>query len=244
MKIIAIIQARMESTRLPKKVLMNICERPILDHIVERVKQSKYIEKVVIATSTNEADNEINEFARSDKIDCFRGSQENILERFYLCSQKYMPQIVIRLTGDNALVDAEIIDEGIEKFIKEEVDYLYYREGLPLGMCIEIFTYSALEKAYEEAKDAECLEHVTPYLYKNKKFKSMRASISGVDYSWLRWTVDEKEDLELVTKIYEYLYPLNPNFNFNDILNAYKANPDWISINQNNKQKQLSYTGN
>lgn len=244
MKIIAIVQARMGSSRLPGKVLMNICGKPVLWHIVNRAKKSNYLDSVIIATSTEPEDDEIERFAYKYDIAVFRGSQDNVLERFYQCAGQCNAECIVRLTGDNTLIDPHIIDKGIEYFMGEkELDYLSYREGLPLGMSVEIFTYRALETAYLEATDMECLEHVTPYLYHNKdKFKVVKAECEGVDHSELRWTLDTRQDYELIQKIYEKLYTDAENiFSYEDILKEY-AN-DWKLVNAGIRQVKIEYTG-
>lgn len=245
MRIIAIIQARMESTRLPGKVLIDLCGKSVLEHIVTRARKSKYINEVVVATSTNNADDAIEEFTKANNIQYYRGSQENVLERFYKCAKQYNPDIIVRLTGDNTLIDYQIIDEGIEYFIeKKNSDYIYYREGLPVGVAVEIFRFSALERAFMEADDSECLEHVTPYIYRNpEKFNSERVKVKGEDYSSLRWTLDTESDFELVSEIYNAVYLQNPQFSFYDILEEYKKHPEWIEINSKIEQVKVKYEG-
>lgn len=245
MEITAIIQARMGSTRLPGKVLREICGKPVLWHIVNRVSGSDYLDKIIIATSDHPADDIIEQFTMGYKLDVYRGSQYNVLERFYKCAVQYKTDLVVRLTGDNALIDPHIIDLGIEYFIKETgTDYLYYREGLPLGMAVEIFTFQALETAYKEATDAECLEHVTPYLYKNSKFNAKRVSGIGKNYSNYRWTMDTEQDYNLIKKIYENLYRNEEDiFYFEDILEQYLYHDEWSGINSGVKQIRVNYKG-
>ncbi len=245
-KITAIIQARMESTRLPGKVLKSICGVPILKHIVNRVSMSEMVDSIIVATSQNQADDVIEEFCVNNKILYFRGSQENVLQRFVDCANKYKSDIIIRLTGDNALIDSEIIDSGIKEFQCEgKVDYLYYKEGLPIGMAIEIFKYSALARAYKEAKDSECLEHVTPYLYKNPdKFIVKRSCCNNNDYSNLRWTIDTRSDFILVSNIYNVLYQqYGDKFHYNDIIKEYKKHKEWYRINDEINQVKIYYQG-
>lgn len=245
MKILAIIQARMESTRLPKKVLTELCKKPMLWHIFQRVSQSTYINHTALATSTNQADNELEEFAKRNNFFFFRGSQENVLERFYRCAALFKPDLVIRLTGDNALIDPKIIDQGVETYLQEpDLDYLYFREGLPLGMAVEIMRFDALERAFSEAGEPDCFEHVTPYLYKNPHlFHSKRVPNIGRDYSHLRWTMDTKEDYLLISSIYNALYQEKQFFYYEDILNAYETHREWFTINSAIEQVKVTYTG-
>lgn len=245
MKIIAIIQARMESTRLPGKVLMEICKKTVLGHIVTRVRKSKLLDEVIVATSLDKSDDAIVQFTKINKIKCFRGDQKNVLDRFYKCAMQYEPDIILRLTGDNVIVDSHIIDEGIDYFLqKKTLDYLYYREGLPIGMAVEIFKFSALEKAYKNATNPECIEHVTPYIYHNKeKFISERVKCVGRDYSKLRWTLDTVQDYTLISKIYESLYDENEDFHYEDVINKYKEHKEWVLINRDINQVKVQYKG-
>lgn len=245
MKIIAIIQARMESTRLPGKVLKTICGKPILQHIIERVRFSKYLDEIIIATSNHKADDAIERFANKYNISVYRGSQENVLQRFAECAKLYKADLIVRLTGDNTLVDSDIIDKGIETYQEEELDYLYYQEGLPIGMAVEIFRYEALVRAYKEASDKECLEHVTPYLYKNEDiFKIKRSVCKDKQLQKLRWTIDTEEDLKLVEAIYNELYPkYQEKFNLEDIMLEYNQHPEWNKINNSVQQVKVLYQG-
>ena len=246
MKVAAIIQARMGSSRLPGKVLMNLCGRPVLWHIVNRIQESRYIDSVIIATSKNREDDVVERFAVENYINIYRGSQMNVLERFYKCARQYRPDIIVRLTGDNALIDPRIADLGIEYFFsKKDLDYVYYREGLPLGMAFEIFSSQALAKTYAEAEDAECLEHVTPYMYLNQdKFRSERVHVIGEDNSNLRWTLDTRRDYELLKRIYESLYSKDkPFFCYEDILEEYRSHEEWKMVNSDVKQVELRYRG-
>ena len=167
-----------------------------------------------------------------------------MLERFYDCATFYKADILVRLTADNALVDAGIIDAGITYFQKHTYDYVYYREGLPIGMACEIFTYDALKRAYENASDAECLEHVTPYLYKNPHlFHVERVGCIGENLGFLRWTMDTELDKELITQIYNCIYTRKNNFTYRDILEEYKIHPGWTQLNSSVEQVAVTYRG-
>lgn len=206
MKIIAIIQARMESTRLPGKVLKPVAGEPMLKRIVERVSKSRCLDSVIVATSCSAADNAIEDFCRQEGFFCFRGSQDNVLERYYQCSRQYQGEIIIRLTADNVFVDSDIIMEAVQHFqLDGQIDYLYYREGLPLGMAVEVFTAEALGRAYQEAEDAECKEHVTLYMYRNPEtFRCVREK-GNEDYSFLRLTMDTDKDYQMIEELYTRL---------------------------------------
>ncbi len=245
MRTVAIVQARMGSSRLPNKVMMELCGHPALWHIYDRIRRSKRVDEFVIATSSMPENDGIEAFAMKNGISVFRGSEDNVLERVYLAAKKANADAVVRLTGDNVLVCAEIIDAGAVYFEQEgSLDYLYYREGLPLGLAVEIMKYDALECAYLEAADAECLEHVTPYLYRNpQRFCCHRHVGLGEDCSKIRWTMDTPEDYELIEKIYAELYKEGEYFGYLDALQEYKKNAAWPALNQSVLQKKISYQG-
>lgn len=238
MKIIAVIQARMESTRLPGKVLKPVAGEPMLKRIVERVSQSRCLDSVIVATSCNSADNAIEEFCRQEGILCFRGSQDNVLERYYQCSSQYQGEIIIRLTADNVFVDPDIIMDAVQCFqINGQIDYLYYREGLPLGMAVEVFTMEALRKAYQEAGDAECKEHVTLYMYRNpRSFHCVREKGSE-DYSFLRLTMDTAKDYQMIEELYTCLLHKGMAVSYGNVVKELLHNEKLRSINEGIVQK-------
>ena len=246
MRTVAIVQARAGSSRLPNKVMMDLCGHPVLWHIHDRVRRSKWVDDFVVATSVMPENDGIEAFALQNGIHVFRGSEENVLERFYLAAKEAAAEIVIRLTGDNALVCPEIIDEGAAYFEQTQtLDYLCYREGLPLGLSVEVIGFHALERAYQEADDAECLEHVTPYLYRNPgQFHCYRYPCIGEDYSRIRWTVDTQEDYNLVRNIYESLYTEGGCFGYQEALQIYLAHPQWAGLNSSVVKKKILYSGN
>ena len=242
MKKVAIIQARTSSTRLPEKVLMKLGDKPMLINIIERVARARSIDEVVVATSDEPADDKVEELLEGTGISCFRGSLDNVLERFYLCAKEHNADIVVRFTGDNALVDTGMIDEAMQVFTDEKVDYIAYKESFPIGMCIEAFTFAALERSYNEADDPDCREHVIPYIVNNPEmFKVLICTDESNDRSDLRFTVDTPEDYEFVRRIYDRF---NSNdFGYNDILKVLKDNPDWLDINKIIRQKMYEYKG-
>lgn len=243
MKTVAIIQARASSTRLPGKVLMELGNKPMLINIVDRVRRSKKVDEIVVATSNESSDDIIVGLLSVNGIPIFRGSLNNVLERFYLCAKKYSADVVIRLTADNALVDPKIIDEAVTTFLNRNADYVYYKRSLPLGMCVEVFSFESLEKSYNDTSNGECLEHVTPYIRNNPElFKVMNYSDeSDIDYSDLRFTIDTPQDFEFVSKIYDY-FDYN-SFSYEDIIVLLKHHPEWKLINQGIEQKIVQYTG-
>ncbi len=242
MKTVAIIQARTTSTRLPGKVLMSLGGKPLIVNIVERANRAGMVDEVVVATSDERADDIIESLLAEIGVPCFRGNLNNVLERFFLCAKEHGADIIIRLTGDNALIDSRIIDEAVRFFVNQKVDYIHYKKSLPLGMCIEIFTFNALERAYYEAENEECLEHVTPYIYCNQdKFSVIDYMDDDKDYSDLRFTIDTINDYNFVKKIYDNFS--GNSFTYEDVLNLLEKHKEWTLINQKEVQNILIYDG-
>lgn len=236
MKIIAIIQARTGSKRLPNKMFLKILGRPILWHVIERVKASKLIDEIVIATTRAKEDKKILKLAKKLKLKCYQGKINDVLDRFYQAAQKFDAQTIVRITPDDIFEDPTIIDLLIRTFIKAKGKYDYVSNTInqtyPEGIDAEVFSFEALKKAYREAKKSSEREHVTPYIWKNtQKFK-----IKKVDYkkniSFLRWTVDYPQDLKFAREVYQRLYRKKRIFLMKDVLNLLKKEPNLQKINQ------------
>ncbi len=231
--ILAILQARLSSSRLPGKVLKHILGKPMLLHQIERIQNSKRIDKLVVATSTEKSDDAIEKMCLDNNVEVFRGELENVLDRFYQCAKKYNPDYIVRLTGDCPLADWKIIDDMIQYYLDEELDYMSTSPKLPDGLDAEVMTMSALSEAKQKAVLPSELEHVTQYINKNpNKFKNEHFNFDK-DLSHIRWTVDEPEDFILVEKIYQALYEDNPLFLMNDILKLLDQRPELNKINGN-----------
>ncbi len=241
-KIVAIIQARVGSTRLPRKVLKEIEGKSVLSHVVDRVKQCKYIDKIVIATSYLEQDTDIEKEANNIGVDCFRGSEEDVLSRYYNVANKTNADIVIRITADCPCIDYKIIDCMIEEFIKKnEIDYMNntIKETFPRGYDVEIFTIESLNKAYENAEKNYEKEHVTPYIYTHPDKFNISVYKNDIDYSCYRLTLDTEEDFIVISKVYEGLYKANKYFGLQEVIKFMKENSELVKINQYVKQKKL-----
>jgi len=200
-KILCILQARMSSTRLPGKILKEIKDKPLIAYEIDRIKKSKKIDKIVIATSYDATNDILEDFCKKYNIDCFRGEENDVLKRFFDCSNKYDDyDIIVRLTWDCPLIDPDILDETIKKFLKADVEYWSNSEPptFPDWLDAEIFTRTALEITNEKSVLLSEREHVTPYM--KKHFKKINYAFD-IDFSWYRLTVDEKEDLELIEKL-------------------------------------------
>lgn len=239
--IIAIIQARMSSQRLRNKVVADIVGQPMIWHVVNRVKSAKKINKVVLATSDQPADQKVIAVARQIGVDSYAGSESDVLDRYYQAAKKYNADIIVRVTGDCPLVDPNIIDQTVEYFLNNDFDYVstaHTNESMnsayPDGLDTEVFNFSSLAKAWQEAKLKSEREHVTPYIWKNPKiFKisNWQGDDCDQDYSKMRWTVDEECDLKFVREVYKNLYSNKNVFSMKDILNLLKKNPELTEIN-------------
>lgn len=212
MKIVAIIQARMTSSRLPGKILMNVQEKSLLEINLYRIGKSKKIDKVILATTSLASDDKTQSLSESFGVDVFRGDENDVLDRFYQAVKQkldYIPEYIVRLTADCPLIDAELIDKIIEETVSNNLDYCSntLEPTYPDGQDVEVFKFSCLEKAWNEAKLQSEREHVTPYIWKNSTIKganlftSKSFSDTDVDYSALRMTVDEIVDFELIKHI-------------------------------------------
>lgn len=242
-KAVAIIQARMDSERMPGKVILPFLGRPVIEIIFQRVKQCQEIDEVIVATSVEQKDDALAEVCEEKRIPCFRGNLHNVLERFYDCADYAKAEVIIRLTGDNPFADGSVIAEGMRYFHTHDLDYIYYREGLPLGVGVEIFSFSALKKAYEKAVNSDCLEHVTPYIYQNPSVFAVERvkRREDEDDSRIRLTMDTDKDRMLVRQIFEHFGSISVPYQ--EVVRLLKDNQDLQNINQGVVQKSISYKG-
>lgn len=247
MNIVCIIQARTTSSRLPNKVLLNLPyngNKTVLEQVINRVKESKYINKIVVATTINETDNKIERLCENLQISCYRGSEDNVLSRYYKAATEYKANLVIRITSDCPCIDYKIIDELIEKHLDEENDYTSNSlvRTFPHGLDCEIFSYKILKEAYENAKEKFEFEHVTPYIYKTNKNKYKIGQLllnKNKEYSKIRITLDTKEDYILLCEVYDNLYNNNKYFNCEDIIDLFEEKKWLYLINNSIEQKRV-----
>lgn len=206
-RVIAIIQARMASTRLPGKVLKKIGGKFILEILANRLKRAKRISSIVVATTERKEDDKIVELAKKLSVEWFRGSEDDVLTRFVEASRTVNADIIVRITSDNPLTDPELMDGLIKAHLESEADYTHCIES-PLGTSVEVVNRGILERIDPVAKDAEYREHVTLYIREHPKlFKihTVKAEDFGLNYPDFRLTVDTEEDLELMRKLQENL---------------------------------------
>ncbi len=243
MRIIGIVQARMSSTRLPGKVLMPIVGQPMLALQMARLKHVKNVTEWVLATSTDPSDDILNQFATKSGLSLFRGELLDVLHRYHTCATIHNADAIVRVTADCPVIDPDVCSSVLNLFLNTpEIDYTSntLNRTFPRGLDIEVFTMSALKRAYENAHKPEEREHVTLHMYTNPKLFKLNNYAGDSDYSQLRLTVDTQEDFELISTIYDNLYSKKPNFLLNDILTLFAKHPDLPMRNQHVQQKSLS----
>lgn len=239
MNVVAIIQARMGSTRLPGKILADIEGYPMLWQVARRVQAAKTIEKIVIASTTERSDDIVEAFCHEHGLSCFRGSEKDVLDRYYQAAREYRADAVVRITSDCPLIDPEIIDRTVRAFLEESPDYGSNSivRSFPRGLDVEVMSFDALEVAWREAAQDYQRVHVTPYLYENpERFKILSLTADN-DYSTHRWTVDAPEDLEFVRAVYSRFE--DEIFLFKEVLRLLEVEPDLADLNRSIMQKAL-----
>ena len=228
---VALIQARMGSSRFPGKVLEDLAGRPMLWRVAERVRRARSVDKVVIATTDHEIDDPIAEFCEREGISCFRGSEQDVLDRFYRAAKATGADIVVRITADCPLIDPAVIDKVVARFAGGDCDYVcnVLRYTYPDGLDTEVFSFAALERAWQEARKPSEREHVTPYLRTDKFRIANVESENPVSPDQFRWTVDHPADLEFVRNVYG-AFSTSAEFGFQEIFDLLKERPDLATI--------------
>jgi spore coat polysaccharide biosynthesis protein SpsF (cytidylyltransferase family) len=232
--ILAILQARLSSTRLPGKVLKEILGKPMLQLELERIQQCKSIDKIIVATSDASDDKDIKKLCDTLAIDCYQGNLGDVLDRYYQAAIQYNPDHIVRLSGDCPLHDPILIDKIIQEYLEKELDYCCNTidPTFPDGLDTWVFSFDALRESWEKAKRPSEREHVVMYIKKNPdKFKIMNYK-GNQDLSAMRWTVDEPQDFTFVKTVYEALYLTTPCFTTHDVLTLLNNNPEFQKINQ------------
>lgn len=237
--ILAIVQARMGSSRLPGKVILDIAGKPMLWHVVNRVRHARLVDQIAVATSEKPSDDPIESFCIHERIDCFRGSENDVLDRYYQVAKQFEANVVVRITADCPLLDPEIIDKVVQVF--EIGDYDYVSNTLdpsyPDGLDTEVFRLEVLEKAWREARLPSEREHVTPYIWKNPTLFSLGSVRNDSNLSNLRWTVDEPQDVDFVRRVYNYLGS-KPSFGMKEIVALLREHPELKEINPGFKRSE------
>jgi len=237
-----IVQARMSSTRLPGKVMKKISGKPMLEHIVERLLQVKKANKIIIATTVNKSDDKIVNLAQAMRVNYFRGNENDVLGRYYDAAKKFHLDVIVRITSDCPVIDPHLIETMLKDYLEgKKIDCFSnaLKRTYPRGLDVEIFSFQVLAQTEKEAKTKYQREHVTPYIYGHPEIFKVVQKKYDKNYANYRLTVDTKEDLELIRKIYKELYNKKEIFLLNDILDLLKRKPGLVKINQDVRQKEL-----
>ncbi|WP_209124817.1 cytidylyltransferase domain-containing protein [Alkalihalobacillus sp. BA299] len=243
MKVGAIIQARMGSKRLPGKVLKKVLDKPLLEYQYERVKEAKTLNEIIIATTKNEKDDPIVQLCRQLSTPYFRGSEEDVLLRFYEAATTFNLDVIVRLTSDCPIIDPDVIDKVVNCYLENSDQYDYVSNTLnrtyPRGLDTEVMSYGALKAVNAKAQKQHDREHVTAYICNNPKVFRLGNITDNCVNKHHRWTVDTEEDFLLIKNIIETLYPINKYFTLEDVIHILQDNPKWVEINTHIKQKKL-----
>ena len=235
-----IIQARMGSTRLPRKVLRYVEEdKTVLYFVIKQLQECRLIDRIIVATTTLKEDDQIENYSNNLGIECFRGSSENVLERYYQCAKKFSTSTIVRIPSDKPLIDPKIVDQTVEIFKDNSFDYVtnfLSRPTFPSGTEVEVFSMDALEIAFKNAKLPSEKEHVTPYFPNHKNEFKIKHIENSENLSHLRWAVDRIEDLNLVRLIVSKIKK-RPVL-MDDIIELFRKEPNLIEINKNVNKKE------
>lgn len=243
MKVVAIVQARLGSVRLPKKVLKPITGKPMIELLLKRLSKSKELSDIVVATSNRTENDELESLIETLDFKCTRGSEHDVLSRFYESAKSCQADVVVRITGDCPLVDPELVDRCVREYIKNDIDYFSNIDPVtyPDGLDIEVFSFECLKRAYQDASSKYDREHVTTYIRNSEAF--MKSSIqNSTDLSEQRWSVDEPEDLKLIRNIFEYFAP-DIYFSWNRVSELTTSKPELFKINESIKNNEGSIMG-
>ena len=230
---LAILQARCSSSRLPGKVLKPILGEPMLSRHIERLRRARRIDRLVVATSEEASDNPLADLCRRLGVDCFRGSLHDVLDRFYRAAAPYRPEHLLRLTGDCPLADPDVIDATVDFHLAGDYDYSTnaLQPTFPDGLDVEVFRFSCLADAWREATLTSEREHVTPFIHRRPERYRIGHYKQAQDLSWLRWTVDQPEDFAMVEAVYNALYPGKADFTTTDVLSFLAEHPEVANLN-------------
>ena len=238
-RIVAILQARMGSSRLPGKVLASVAGQPMLALIIKRVLPARYIAQLVVATTQLPQDDTIEALMNDLGIPCFRGAEEDCLDRYYQAARQFEAEIVVRLTGDNPLVDSVFVDWVVRQYLSADPPYDYVDSTLsktfPVGLSVEVFSFEALAIAWREDTNTWWRKHVTPFIHRHPNRFHVLHLVNPQDYSHMRWTVDTPEDLAFVRCIYDHFG--HDRFSWREVLAVLEQHPGWLEINQHVQQR-------
>jgi len=241
-RVVAIVQARMSSTRLPGKVLMDIAGISMLARSVRRLSRAKSLSEIVVATTIEKSDNPIVKECERNGWKYFRGSLEDVLDRYHSAATFFRADSVVRITSDCPMIDPGLVDAVLDEYFKWEgdVDYLsnmFPRRTYPRGLDTEVFTFDALDLAWKQDTNPALREHVTQYILRHPDIFRIRGIINDIDYSSMRWTVDTPDDLRFVRTVFENFQ--KDQFTWKEIVEFLQAHPEILEINKEIRQKNL-----
>ncbi len=242
-KIGCIIQARMNSSRLPGKILKPLADKTVLEQVVSRVRLARTLDETIVATTVSALDKEVADLCGPRNIPCFRGSEENVLSRYYEAAKAFNLTGVVRVTADCPLIDPQIIDQLCDVFKTGQYDFVanvhtdLSKRTFPRGLDVEIFSFEVLKEAFENAKEDYQKEHVTPFMYENAK--NLYCLRNERDYSSYRLTLDTSQDYELISTIYQRLYKGKHDFFLKEIIDLLEKEPELTKINKSIEQKAI-----
>lgn len=243
MKILSTIEARMASTRLPGKTMREIVGKPMLELLIERLKRTKRIDEIVVATTTEPEDKLIAELAERIGVKCFRGSSEDVLDRVLRAAKTYQGDIIVEMTGDCPLLDPVLVDRIINIYLENTYDYISntIKRTYPRGLDTQVFSVNVLDEVSKLTNDPADRENVSLYIYEHPERYRVYNVEAPPEYRHpgYRWTVDSKEDFQFVKEVYENLYYKNPDFLTEDVMKLLKEKPDLCRINAHIKQKPV-----
>jgi spore coat polysaccharide biosynthesis protein SpsF len=240
-KTAVIVEARMSSTRLPGKVLLPAAGKPLLEHQIERLRQVRHLDEIVVATTVNRADDRIAELAKNLGASFYRGSEEDVLGRVFDAARTFGVDVIVEIPSDRPLVDAQVVELCIEQYSATDADYVAnnLEPSYPLGMDVQVFATDLLEEIAKLTQDGADREHVSLYIYSHpEKYRLLNVKAPPEQARpELRLTIDTEEDYRVVRAIFEALYPRKNDFGLSDILTFLDQHPDIAAINAKVKQK-------
>ncbi len=242
MRVLGVLQARMGSSRLPGKVLMDLAGRPVLEWAVRRLRRAATLDELVVATSTRPEDDEIEMACAHWRVDCFRGSAEDVLDRFYQLARSRSAEVVVRLTGDDPLVDPVLVDRVVTALLDSDPPAAYAsnvvpRRTYPRGLDTEAIRFAALEQAWRDDRDPRLREHVTQYIVRHPELFPAVSVENPVDLSAQRWAVDTVEDLAFLRAVCDHLG--NEFADWGEIAALVASNPAWVELNRHVQQRTV-----
>lgn len=242
-KIIATIEARMASSRLPGKVLLPLAGKPALERLIERLKRSKYLDGIVVATTDKPSDDVIEALAKQLGVGCFRGSEDDVLGRVLGAAQSVQADVICEITGDCPLLDWRVVDRGVEEFFAAPLDYAAncLTPSYPLGLETQVFPTKILAEVDQLTQDPIDRTHVSYYIYAHPEQFRVKNWLANPEAHApeMRLTLDEPDDLTLIDRVFSELLPSKPDFSAEDVVALLKRKPELLAINEHVRQKQI-----